>query len=469
MPTFNPQHLADLVKQEADIKNQLQDCTASLNDTYASDGWDEAKHAKYQADQLRHGQLTREYKTAKEERESYALFEPERAQAARTSAFSRFLIDGVDGLEADEIKQFTETDLQQSGHGKPFVFKGASLKSDDSSGEEITDINTSRNVIDTLKAYGGASQMAYQFTTANGNVLRLPAQDDSTKEGVAVGQGAQTSQNDLDDFESVSFGARTMHSQRIRITREMVQDGIIDVEAFAQKRAVRRIGRGWDRRFTLANAPAPATLALTAPANGQLPGEVEVSMERAASESSFQTKTAKMVGYDDLVNLIYDVPPAYCEGETGEEGLAAEMGGRIGFLLSHNAEKAIVLLKDDDGRPLWQPANASINTMGGGMILGYPYVKSYVMGSTTDGTLAASTGSKPSVTDVWFGNFSYFGIRTVNTFEVFRFWDSRTAENNEIEIIAFSRRYARHMVDGPAPASSDRWPGLPMIKKLKIQ
>lgn len=464
MPTFNPQHLADLVKQEADIKAQLQDCTASLNDTYESDGWDEAKHSKYQADQLRHGQLTREYKTAKEEREAYALFEPEQAKKSTTSPFARYLIDGTDGLEADEVRMFTDTDLDQKvGRDKPFVFRGASLKSDDSSGEEITDINTRRNVIDTLKAYGGASQMAYQFTTSNGNVLRLPAQDDSSEEGVAVGQGAATTQQDLDDFKSASFGARTLHSKRIRLTREMVQDGIIDVEAFAQRRAVRRIGRGWDRRFTLANAPAPATLSLTAPANGELPGEVEVSLERAASEGN-TTAVAKKVGYDDLVNLIYTIEPAYLEGEMGEEGLSQEMGGRVGFILSHNAEKAIRLLKDNDGRPLWQPANASINTMGGGMILGYPYVKSYVLGSTADGTLASN-----STKDIWFGNFSYFGIRTVNTFEVFRFWDSRTAENNEIEIIAFSRRYGRHMVDGPTPAAGDRWPGLPMIKKMKIK
>ena len=455
MPTFNKQHLADLVKQEAEIKTQLQDCTASLNDTYATDGWDEAKHAKYQADQLRHGQLTREYKTAKEEREAYALFEPERAQASRTSAFARFLIDGADGLEADEIKQYTETDLQQSGHGKPFVFKG-STKSDDSSGVEVTDINTSRNVIDTLKAYGGASRMAYQFTTANGNQLRLPAQDDSMEEGVVVGQGAQTSLGNLDDFKSSNFGASTMHSKRIRITREMVQDGIIDIEAFAQKRAVRRLGRGWDRRFSEIGG---GTLAANAPAANTLPGDGEVSIERAASDSSFTSAAAGKVSYEDLVNLIYDIEPAYLEGETGEEGLGQEMGGRTGFLLSHSAEKAIRLLKDDDGRPLWQPSTASISTMGGGMILGYPYEKSFVL----DAKLVTKTKK-----DVFFGNFSYFGIRTVNTFEVFRFWDSRTAENNEIEIIAFSRRFARHMVNGPLPGAGKVWPGLPMIKKLKI-
>ena len=54
----------------------------------------------------------------------------------------------------------------------------------------------------------------------------------------------------------------------------------------------------------------------------------------------------------------------------------------------------------------------------------------------------------------------------MNSFEVFNFWDSRTAENNEIEIVGFSRRFGRNMFDGAAPTGGNRWGGMPMIKKL---
>ena len=44
-----------------------------------------------------------------------------------------------------------------------------------------------------------------------------------------------------------------------------------------------------------------------------------------------------------------------------------------------------------------------------------------------------------------FGNFSYYGIRTVNSVEIFRFMDSRTMQNNQVECLAFSRRDGRPM------------------------
>ena len=49
-----------------------------------------------------------------------------------------------------------------------------------------------------------------------------------------------------------------------------------------------------------------------------------------------------------------------------------------------------------------------------------------------------------------FGNFSYYGIRTVRAFELFRFMDSRTMQKNTVECLAFARRDARFM--GPTAA-----------------
>ena len=160
---------------------------------------------------------------------------------------------------------------------------------------------------------------------------------------------------------------------------------------------------------------------------------------------------------------MHSVPAAYRDGgEMGEEGATGVMGGRVGWLISDAAERAIRLLTDENGRPLWAAANDSIASVGGnGTILGFPYMRSNVLGAA-DGTLKSN-----SKADIFFGNFSYFGIRTVNSFETFRFWDSNSAENNEVEIIGFSRRFGRTLYDGPSPAGV--WPGIPMIKTMKIK
>lgn len=464
MPVFNKQHMADLTQREADAKSALSECKAKLDDSYASDDWNESKTAEYQRNSIRYSQLSNEYKLAKDEKEAYALLEPNRAKAASTSAFVRFLRSGHNGLEAWEREQFTNTDLKEAQGKECFVIKG-STKSDDSSGQEITDPTTRPNIVEALKQYGGISQMAYNFTTSNGASLVLPAQDDTNQKGAALPQGGSTTEGNFNDFDSVTFGARTLTSKRIRITREMVTDGVVDVETYAQNKALRRMARGWDERFSIVTATAPATLALNAPAANELPGDVEVSLQRAASNGNNAAAKGN-ISYEDLVGLIYSVDPAYRDGgEMGESGDNTEMGGRVGFILSDEAERAIRLLKDTSGRPLWQAQNDSIATMGmggSGMLLGYPYVRSNVLGNS----LAGGNAQRSASNDVYFGNFSYFGIRTVNTVEVFNFWDSRTAESNEIEIVGFSRRFARNMFNGPAPSGGARWGGLPQIKKL---
>lgn len=467
MPSFNKNHLADLVQREADAKAALAECKAKLDDSYASDDWNESKTAEYQRNSIRYGQLTNEYRFAREEREAYAVFEPERAKATKDSPFVRFLRSGLDGLESWEVENFTKTDLQEARNRKCFVIKG-STKSDDSSGVNITDPSVRPNVLEALKAYGGLSRMSYNFTTATGASLSIPQMDDTSEEGQALPQGGNTNEGNLNDFGSVTFGARTLTSKRIRVTREMLEDAIIDLQAYCENKALRRIGRGWDRRLSVITTTSPATLGAAAPPNGQLPDSQEISLQRAASEGN-TTAGSRSISYDDLVNLIYSVPAAYREGgEMGEGGEMTEMSGVVGFILSDAAEKQIRLLKDDSGRPLWQAQNDSIATMGGGTILGFPYQRSNVLGNVN-----ATTGIPElranSLNEAYFGDFSYFGVRTVNSFEVFNFMDSRTMENNETEVVAFSRRFGSPLYLGPTPSAGDRWPGIPMIKSLKIK
>ena len=106
-------------------------------------------------------------------------------------------------------------------------------------------------------------------------------------------------------------------------------------------------------------------------------------------------------------------------------GSTAERGGFIGYTFSRPVEKLLRSLSDMDGRPLWIPSiQAGIQDR----LHGWPYELNYAMDPV-------ATGKKAMM----FGNFSYFLIRSSMAVMVHSFFDSRTAQNNEFEVLAFCR------------------------------
>ena len=452
--------MADLVEREAKIRTALAEVTDKLNNAYADETLktDDSKLKTYDADNLRHGQLCRELTAVRDEISTLGLLKPEQVKSRNESPLARFLQGGHSSLEEAERKEFCQGLIEDSD-GEGFIIRGEATASDvtdgGGGGRNATDIETRPSVIDELKFFGGLEKMIYQFDTANGNELRHPQHDDSKKKGRILGaQRMAIAPEDLNDFETLAFYARTGTSDSIRITREMLQDGIFDVASFAEARAVRRLGRAWDEELTIGGT------AIAGLANGAFPEGI-VSVNQGAQEGHV-TVGANAVIYEDLIELIYSVPRAYRVGsEMGMGGLMAQTGGRIGFLISDGAEKAVRLLKDDDGRPLWQPSINGIDMPGmGNMLVGYPYEVS----GSLEGTLADN-----ETNSIMFGNFSYYGKRNVRAIEIFRMQDSRTMQNNMIEIVAFNRCFGRPMVLGPKPAGNAKWKGIEQIKKLKIK
>ena len=492
MKMWDSQKMASLVTHQDKLQKELADVSDSLHQEYNSDEWatdDGGKMERYSRDQLRHAQITRELNTVNSEIGKLENFRPETITMKKNASLTRFLQRGYNGLEADEIKlqqEFPDDDsavlsdqYSESGYQR-FVITPESdglsqmmpqmsndgltdaTRSDDTSGEVLNPLYTRPSVIDSLKYYGGIARMAYNFSTGVGNEYRLPQHDDTSQEGELLAvqntEVDQTEGGKLNNFEFVRFDASTMSSKPIYITREMLNDSIIDIAGFANQRVVRRLGRGWDKQFmtggsarltgkgTAAAAPEPTT--------GML-GILKCALVKART-----TATTLKISHADLVNAIYDVDRAYREGgEMGEGGLMAEMGGRTGFLISDEVEKILCQTVDGDNRPLWLPAwTSSIGpSPKSATILGYPYE----VGSNLP-AMAANSRS-------WmFGNFSYFGLRMVAAIEIFRFQDSRTMQRNAIEILGFSRRYCRPMVKGstgadPEANSKFAYLGIPQV------
>ena len=484
MRIWDSQKMTDLVTQQAKLNQELGDVSDSLHQEYHTDGWDTKpeKIEKYSREQMRHAQLTRELEVCNSEINSLEQFRPSTIKEKKNAALTRFLQKGYNGLESDEIKAQddyeNEDAMVMTGPGyERFVITPDSdgmsqampgtakpqqaTASDASSGNVLNPLYTKPSVIDALKYYGGLSKMAYNFSTGEGNEYRLPYHDEASVEGkLLTAQDTSDTAQDLADFKFAKFDALTMSSKSIAITREMLNDSIIDIAGFANARVVRRMGRGWDSLF-MSNSSNVARKVnqATAAAVGGVPAGL-LGIQECALIKANKSAATKKITHAELVSAIYDVERAYREGsENGEGGLMAEMGGRTGFLISDEIEKILCQTVDGDNRPLWLPAwTSNIGASPkGATILGYPY-------EVGSGLPALASGKRSWM----FGNFSYYGIRTVAAIEIFRFQDSRTMQKNTIEILGFSRRFARPMVQGSVGSDPDNsgkfaYLGIPQI------
>ena len=84
---------------------------------------------------------------------------------------------------------------------------------------------------------------------------------------------------------------------------------------------------------------------------------------------------------------------------------------------------------------LWLP---SVRDGAPNTIFGWPY--------EVDNAIEVGAGNFVA----YFGNFSYYGLRTVGSIDMFRLVDSRTLQSNQMEVLAFSRRDGRPMGAGAA-------------------
>ena len=426
---FDPQVLADLVNEESRLTGELQTVSVAMNELSATDEWDEGKLNRHAGLNIIHAQLTRERADVRSQRERYERDRPA-TREAQQGPIARYLRGGEDALAAEEREQFHEGDdwraEQIQGAGASIVVRTprspqAATASDAASGQEAVEEEIPPRIIDELTYYGGVAKVAQHITTGTGGEYRMMQMDADAQEGEILGaQDTAVAALDVPAITVITFTSKTYSSKPIILTREMIQDSVFDIQRYVERQALRRIGRISNKAFTI-----------TQTGTGLPEGVVTGAMAGVTAAS------ATAIAWAETVNLVYTIDRAYREdGEGGEGAFMPEGGGMIGYMISDDAEKVLRVLLDGDNRPLWLP---SIRDGVPAIYNGYPIV--------INGAMAAvATGTIPML----FGNFSYYGIRTVRAFELFRFMDSRTMQKNTVECLAFARRDARYM--GPKAA-----------------
>ena len=429
MPRFDPAVLADLVTEESRLTAEVLTVAEAMNATNETDVWDEAKLNSFTALNIRHAQLTRERDSVRAQRDRYEIRQPA-TREAQDSPIARWIRGGADALSAEEIDQFSEGDDWQSeqiaGRGNSLVVRAprspqAATASDAASGQEAVEEEIPPRVIDTLAYYGGVARMVQHIMTGTGGDYRFMQMDAASQEGEILGaQDTAVTALDIPNIGIVTFVSKTYSSKPIVLTREMIQDSVFDIARYVERQALRRIGRISNKAFT------------TTQTGAGLPEGIVT-----ASTAGVTAASATAITWVETVNLVYTLERAYREmGEGGEGAFMPEGGGMIGYMISDDCEKVLRVLLDGDNRPLWLP---SVREGVPDRFNAYPVV--------VNGHMAAvATGAVPML----FGNMSYYAIRTVRAFELFRFFDSRTAQKNTVEFLAFARRDARYC--GPKAA-----------------
>ena len=209
----------------------------------------------------------------------------------------------------------------------------------------------------------------------------------------------------------------------IAVPFALLQDTTIDIEAFINKRVAQRLGRIGNQHFS------------TGTGAGAQPDGVVPRASLGKVGTTGQTLT---IIYDDLVDVVHSVDPAY-------------RGAGCSWMTNDSLLKVMRKIKDTAGRPIWIPSydagitfgpnNQSPSSPGHGgyqaqgtkavvfdTLLGYPVF--------VNNDLAVPAANAKSLT---FGDHSYYKIRDAMEVQMFRFTDSAYASKGQVGFMAWAR------------------------------
>lgn len=254
-------------------------------------------------------------------------------ETAYAEAFAGYLRHGINGVAAEHRAELV-------ARANPLGIKAAQGTTPGSAGGFLIPTDTLRTLTEVMKAFGGILGVANVINTASGNPLNWPTNDDTGNTGAILTEGSQVTELAL-TFGQKTLGAHTYTSRLILVAWQLLQDEVFGLEGYVTRKAGERIGRAVSAHL----------------ATGTGTGQPEGLFTNATVGKTGAAGQVTSVLYDDLVDLIHSVDPAYRDN-----------GGR--WVLSDQALKMVRKLKDTTGQPLWQP---SVIAGEPSTILGFPY------------------------------------------------------------------------------------------------
>ena len=305
-------------------------------------------------------------------------------KTASAALFDKWMRGGDKALSAEEWGQIVRNTMSTTTG---------------SEGGYTVESEIAATVIEAMKQFGGMRRVADVFSTAKGNPLSYPTSDGTAEEGELLAENAPATDADP-NFGTKSLNTFKFSSKVITVPIELLQDSVVDVEAMVRNRIAQRIGRITNKKFTIGTGTAEPNGVVTASTVGK-------------TGTTGQTTT---VIFDDLVDLIHSVDPAYREL------------GRCRFMMHDSSLKVVRKLKDNQGRPIFIPGWDGLGRSMPDEILGYP-----VQINQDVAVMAANAKS------ILFGDFFFYKIRDALEITFHRFTDSAYAKKGQVGFLAWHR------------------------------
>ena len=326
------------------------------------------------------------------------------AEAGRKapSLFNTFLRKGVEGFNAEQAREFRNTLSTTTGSEGGFTVPSL----------------ISGTLYNQMKAFGAMRATSEIIRTTDGRPLSFAGSDGTSEVGELIAQNTTATAADP-SFTSVSLNVFKYSSKIVAVPFELLQDSVLDVEGFVLRRLAQRLGRIGNQHFT------------TGAGTTQPDGIVA----RASSGKVGTTGQTLTIIYDDIVDLVHSVDPAY-------------RGARSAFMTNDSLLKVLRKIKDTAGRPIWTPSYdggiaIGLSKPGTAETGGYAGQDRPVMFDTLLGypvwvnnDIAVPAANAKTMI---FGDLSYYKIRDAMEVNMFRFTDSAYTKLGQVGFLAWAR------------------------------
>lgn len=309
---------------------------------------------------------------------------------------------GFRGISADD-RQFM-TEFRDMGTGGGNALQGTG-------GGYFVPVGFVDEVESAMKWYGDMLRAATIMTTATGQPLPYPTDNDTGTVGEIVGESQPVSTADV-TIGNLVLGAYKFSTKMVKVSIELMQDSAFDFDSYLKEKFAIRLGRILNTKFTTgagSGSSEPNGIITAATAGPTATG--------SSGNDGGSGTAANSIGSDDLVELEHSVDKAYRRGSS--------------FMANDSTIKFIKKLKDKYGRPLWLPGLA-VNSPD--TILDYPYF-------TNNDMATIATTNKT----VLFGRLDKYLVRRVKDLAVLRLVE-RFADYGQVAFIGFAR-YDGNLLD----------------------